>query len=246
MKEGSRTMEAAGKRDTVVMVTGAAGNLGRAVVHELMTNGNRLVCVERSFETLQRVAADYGHASDIVSLGGIDLTDAGSCQEAVRRTLTAFGRIDALVNTVGGFETGPVSEAGIDQWNRLFQMNARTAYTISAAVLPPMQEAGYGRIVHVSAAAGLKAGANQAAYAASKGAVIRLTEAIAAENRDKCISANCILPGTIDTPQNRAAMPNAKTDSWVQPGDIAKLISFLVSPAGGVVTGVAIPATGRI
>lgn len=239
-------METRRKAEPVVMVTGAAGNLGRAVVHELVANGYRLVCVERSFEALERLSANDGQSSDMVHLGGIDLTDADACKGAVDRTLEKFGRIDALVNTVGGFETGPVSEAGIDQWDRLFRMNAQTAYTISAAVLRPMQEVGYGRIVHVSAAPGLKAGANQAAYAASKGAVIRLMEAIAAENRDNRISANCILPGTIDTPQNRAAMPNAKTDSWVQPSDIAKLIGFLVSPAGGVVTGAAIPATGRI
>ncbi|MEH7871255.1 SDR family NAD(P)-dependent oxidoreductase [Rhizobium laguerreae] len=238
-------METAGN-GTVVMVTGAAGNLGRAVVNGLVANRYRLVCVDRSPEALERMSADYDHASDMVRLGGIDLTDADSCKEAVGRALKEFGRVDALVNTVGGFETGPVAEAGINQWERLFRTNAQTAYTISVAVLRPMQEAGYGRIVHIAAAPGLKASANQAAYAASKGAVIRLTEAIAAENRDKRISANCILPGTIDTPQNRAAMPNAKTDSWVQPGDIAKLIGFLVSPAGGVVTGAAIPATGRI
>ncbi|MGM4985849.1 MULTISPECIES: SDR family NAD(P)-dependent oxidoreductase [Rhizobium] len=239
-------METRRKAEPVVMVTGAAGNLGRAVVHELVANRYLLVCVERGFEALERLSANVGQPSDMVHLSGIDLTDADACKGAVDRTLEKFGRIDALVNTVGGFETGPVSEAGIDQWDRLFRMNAQTAYTISAAVLQPMQQAGYGRIVHISAAPGLKAGANQAAYAASKGAVIRLTEAIAAENRDNRISANCILPGTIDTPQNRAAMPNAKTDSWVQPGDIAKLIGFLVSPAGGVVTGAAIPATGRI
>ncbi|NKN02330.1 SDR family NAD(P)-dependent oxidoreductase [Rhizobium leguminosarum] len=237
-------METAGN-GTVVMVTGAAGNLGHAVVHGLVANGYRLVCVERSSEALERLA-DYDHVSDMVRLGGIDLTDTDSCKEAVGRALKEFGRVDALVNTVGGFEAGPVAEAGVNQWERLFRTNAQTAYTISAAVLRPMQKAGYGRIVHIAAAPGLKASANQAAYAASKGAVIRLTEAIAAENRDKRISANCILPGTIDTPQNRAAMPNAKTDSWVQPGDIAKLIGFLVSPAGGVVTGAAIPATGRI
>lgn len=239
-------METAESGKSVVMVTGAAGNLGRAVVHELVTDRHRLVCVERSLEATERLSVDYAQASDMVHLGGIDLSDAGSCKEAVGQALKAFGRIDALVNTVGGFETGPVSDAGIEQWERLFLMNAHTAYIISAAVLRPMQEAGYGRIVHIAAAPGLKAGANQAAYGASKGAVIRLTEAIAVENRDRRITANCILPGTIDTAQNRAAMPGAKTDSWVQPSDIAKLIGFLVSPAGGVVTGAAIPATGRI
>jgi len=239
-------METAVKEKAVVMVTGALGNLGSAVVGELLANRFRIVGVERHSGALDRSSMDGDHASDILHLGGVDLADANACKEAVSKALSAFGRIDALVNTVGGFETGPVGEEGINQWDKLFHLNAKTAYTISAAVLQTMQEAGYGRIVHVAAAPGLKAGANQAAYAASKAAVIRLTEAIAAENRSKRISANCILPGTIDTLQNRAAMPTAKTDSWVKPSDIAKLIGFLVSPAGGVVTGAAIPVTGLI
>ncbi|WP_416067488.1 SDR family NAD(P)-dependent oxidoreductase [Rhizobium sp. ZK1] len=228
----------------VVMVTGAAGNLGGAVVAELLDNGAKVAAVERHLPDQERRAG--WQRGEILDLDGIDLTDLSACQHAVQRTLDVFGRLDALVNTVGGFQTGPVEELGLNQWDQMFQMNARTAYVISAAVLKPMRDAKYGRIVHIAAAPGLKAGANQAAYAASKGAVIRLTEAIAAENREKHITANCILPGTIDTPQNRAAMPNAKTDGWVHPADIAKLIGFLVSPAGGVVTGAAIPATGRM
>lgn len=232
--------------NTVVMITGAAGNLGSALVRELGTNGMRLVCVEHNSEALIRLVKSLPDGSDILQIDGVDLADLASCQKAVDKALARFGRIDALANTVGGFQTGPVAETGLKQWEELFRINARTAYAISAAVLKPMQDAGYGRIVHIAAAPGLKAGINQAAYAASKGAVIRLTEAIAAENRDKRITANCILPGTIDTPQNRSAMPNAKTDSWVQPIDIARLVGFLISPAAGIVTGAAIPATGRI
>ncbi len=230
--------------EMVVMVTGAAGNLGAAVVKEFASNGTRVVAVERNLGA--DLALENRSGGRLLEIGGIDLTDLASCQDAVHRTLDVFGRLDALVNTVGGFQTGPVEEFGLNQWEQMFQMNARTAYAISAAVLKPMREAAYGRIVHIAAASGLKAGANQAAYAASKGAVIRLTEAIAAENRDNRITANCILPGTIDTPQNRAAMPNAKTGGWVQPADIAKLIGFLISPAGGIVTGAAIPATGPV
>lgn len=237
-------MQDVSRTEIVVMVTGAAGNLGAAVVNEFTANGARVVFVERDLDA--RVSPDGNTDGKDLKIGAIDLADPAACQDAVRRTLDAFGRIDVLVNTVGGFRTGPVHETGLDQWDQLFQMNARTAYAISAAVLKPMREAAYGRIVHIAAAPGLKAGANQAAYAASKAAVIRLTEAIAAENRDLRITANCILPGTIDTPQNRAAMPNARTDGWVQPADIAKLIGFLVSPAGGIVTGAAIPATGPV
>jgi NAD(P)-dependent dehydrogenase (short-subunit alcohol dehydrogenase family) len=229
----------------VVLITGAAGNLGSAVVAELAQTGAKMVWVERDGSALDKLADTLPAKVEVLKLGGIDLTNIDSCREAIQRTLDAYGRIDALVNTVGGFQTGPVDEEGIALWDRLFNLNAHAAYAISAAVLKPMQAAGYGRIVHIAAAPGLKAGANQAAYAASKGAVIRLTEAIAAENRDKRITANCILPGTIDTPQNRTAMPNAKTESWVTPRSIAQLITFLISPAAAAVTGAAIPATGK-
>jgi len=228
----------------VVMVTGAAGNLGSAVAGHLASLGLKLVCVERNPQSLDRLAADLPAGAEVLKVPGIDLGDFDACRRAVEAAIDRFGRIDALVNTVGGFKMGPVDEAGLAQWDALLAMNARTAYAISAAVLPAMRKAGYGRIVHVAAAPGLKAGARQAAYAASKAAVIRLTEAIAAEDRAHGISANCILPGTIDTPQNRAAMPGADTGGWVQPSAITRLVAFLISAEAGIVTGGAIPATG--
>jgi NAD(P)-dependent dehydrogenase (short-subunit alcohol dehydrogenase family) len=184
--------------------------------------------------------------TEVLKLPGVDLTDMAACRTAARMGEERFGKIDALVNTVGGFKMAPVSDDDLEQWDALLTMNARSAYAISAAVLPTMQKAGYGRIVHIAAAQGLKAGAQQAAYAASKAAVIRLTEAIAAENRAHRITANCILPGTIDTPQNRAAMPDAKTDTWVSAKAIAQAIAFLVSADAAAVTGAAIPATGLL
>jgi NAD(P)-dependent dehydrogenase (short-subunit alcohol dehydrogenase family) len=228
----------------VIMVTGAAGNLGRAVVEELAGRGLRLACIERNPERLDELAASLPSTVPLLKLPGVDLTDFAACQDAVRQAEERFGAIHALVNTVGGFKMNAVDDKGIEQWDELLTMNARTAYAISAAVLPGMQKAGYGRIVHVAAAQGLKAGSRQAAYAASKAAVIRLTEAISAENRGHGITANCILPGTIDTPQNRAAMPDANRDGWVSAGAIAKLIAYLASADGGIVTGAAIPATG--
>lgn len=228
----------------VILVTGAGGNLGRAVVEEFASRGLKLACIERDPAKLDELVASLPTGASVLKLPGVDLTDFKSCQDAVRKTEETFGAIHALVNTVGGFRMGPVDEKGLDQWDALLNMNARTAYAISAAVLPAMQKAGYGRIVHIAAAPGLKAGGRQAAYAASKAAVIRLTEAIAAEQRAHGITANCILPGTIDTPDNRAAMPDANRDSWVSAGAIAKLIAFLTSAEGGIVTGGAIPATG--
>lgn len=231
-------------KSDVVMITGAAGNLGRAVAAELVSRGMQLACVERNPAKLDELVASLPSGTPVLKLPGVDLTDFASCADAIRQAEEKFGHIHALVNTVGGFRMGPVDEKGLDQWDALLTMNARTAYAISAAVLPAMRKAGYGRIVHVAAAPGLKAGSRQAAYAASKAAVIRLTEALAAEHRAEKITANCILPGTIDTPDNRAAMPDADRSSWVSAASIAKLIAFLASDEGGVVTGAAIPATG--
>ncbi|PDT11179.1 3-oxoacyl-ACP reductase [Rhizobium sp. J15] len=228
-----------------VIVTGAGGNLGRAVVRELAAAGMKLVCINRSSHGLESLANDLPASTEFLPIAGTDLADYGSCTAAVAQAVARFGGVSALVNTVGGFQMGPVGPDAPAQWKMMMTANADTALTISAAVLPIMKAAGYGRIVHVAAAPGLKAGANQAAYAASKAAVIRLTEAIAAECRDDRITANCILPGTIDTPENRAAMPNAKTEGWVSPQSIARLIAFLISPAAAVVTGAAIPSTGR-
>lgn len=229
----------------VVMITGAGGNLGVAVCEELSSlDGARLVCLERNPRTLGALLEHLPSSVEVLGIDGTDLTDVASCAQAVERACDRFGRVDVLVNTVGGFSMGPVDMSGIDRWRQMMSINAQTAFAISAAVLPGMQERKRGRIVHVAAAPGIKAGANQAAYAASKAAVIRLTEAIAAENRNNRITANCILPGTIDTPQNRQAMPTADVNGWVPASSIARLIAFLISEAASAVTGSAISAGG--
>lgn len=229
---------------TCVIVTGAAGNLGQAVVARLAAQGVCLVCVDRTTEALDALVETLPAGTKILTFAGADLSDPVVAQAMTEAAVDCFGGVDALVNTVGGFVTGRVDADAFAQWDVMMTLNARVALVTSIAVLPVMQAAGYGRIVHIAAAPGLKAGANQAAYAASKAAVIRLTESIAAEHRSDRITANCILPGTIDTPQNRAAMPDARSTAWVSADSIAQLILFLISPEASVVTGAAIPATG--
>jgi NAD(P)-dependent dehydrogenase (short-subunit alcohol dehydrogenase family) len=230
--------------NNVVIITGAGGNLGRAVTTALAAQGARLVCVERTAAVLEVLTAQLPSSAVILPLAGVDLTDPAAASKMVEAALDRFGAVSALVNTVGGFTLGRVATEVLSQWDAMMTINARVALVTSVAVLPTMQTARYGRIVHIAAMPGQKAGASQAAYAASKSAVIRLTESIAEEHRKDRITANCILPGIIDTPQNRAAMPDAATDTWVTPQSIAELIAFLVSPAAAVVTGAAIPATG--
>jgi NAD(P)-dependent dehydrogenase (short-subunit alcohol dehydrogenase family) len=232
------------RKPTCMIVTGAAGNLGRATAARLADEGVNLVCVDRTAEALNSMVQTLPVKAKVLTFADADLGNPAVAQAMVESAVNSFGGVDALINTVGGFATGPVNGDALDQWDLMMNLNARVALVTTIAVLPAMQAVRYGRIVHIAAAPGLKAGANQAAYAASKAAVLRLTESIAVEHRSNRITANCILPGTIDTPQNRAAMPDAKVSDWVSPDAIARLISFLVSSAASVVTGAAIPATG--
>ena len=228
-----------------IIVTGAAGNLGSAVARTLALRGARVICADRT-ERAFHSGQDGIDPDRILWCSSHDLADKAAMDAVVSEGLARFGKVTGLVNTVGGFAVGRVAAEALDQWDLMVRLNARVAFVSSAAVLPALQDAGHGRIVHIAAQPGLKAAAGQAAYAASKAAVIRLVEAIAAEHRNDRITANCILPGTIDTPANRASMPNAKPDVWIPPAAIAEVIAYLVSPAGAVVTGAAINATGLV
>ncbi len=228
----------------VVIVTGAGGNLGLAVAQALARCGARLALAERQPENLDRAAAGLS-GTERLSIAGADVRTREGAARIVAETLARFGRVDALVNTVGSFRMARVAEAAADDWTLLMDLNALSALRLSEAVLPPMQAQAYGRIVHVAAAAGQRSFAGASVYAASKAAVLRITEAVSDENKACGITANCVLPGTIDTPQNRAAMPQADASLWVSPQDIAAVVAFLVSREAGAVTGAAIPITGR-
>lgn len=231
--------------DECIIVTGASGNLGAAVSRVLALQGARVACVDRT-EARFDPAADGIDAARVMMITGRDLSSKDAVDAVVAETVARFGKVTGLVNTVGGFATGRVTENALDQWDLMMMLNAKIALITSAAVLPAMKAAGHGRIVHIAAQPGVKATSGQAAYAASKAAVIRIVETIAAEHRADRITANCILPGTIDTPPNRASMPTAKPDTFIPPQSIAEVIAFLMSPAGAVVTGGAIPATGLV
>ncbi len=228
-----------------VIVTGASGNLGAAVSRLICQKGARVVCVDRADDGFAALAEGLD-PDRLLLLNGRDLTQKDVADAVVAETVAHFGNVTGLVNTVGGFRTGRVAADALDQFDTMMMLNARVALVTSAAVLPALMAAGHGRIVQIAAQPGLRAGAGQAAYAASKAAVLRIVEAIAAEHRADRITANCLLPGTIDTPQNRAAMPDARSDVWIPPMAIAEVIAFLLSPAGAVVTGGAIPATGLV
>jgi NAD(P)-dependent dehydrogenase (short-subunit alcohol dehydrogenase family) len=224
-----------------VMVTGAAGNLGRAVAAAFGARGASLVLVDLRAEDLE---AAHGSAADRL-LAPADLLDPASVGRVVEDAMARFGRIDVLCNIAGGFHMGePVHETPDQAWDLMLDMNVRTMLNAVRAVVPRMIEAGGGRIVNVGAAAAQKGVAGMGAYTASKSAVIRLTEAMSAELRERGVNVNCVLPTIIDTPQNRAAMPKADPARWVAPSDLAEAIAFLASDGARAVHGAALPVSG--
>lgn len=228
----------------VAIVTGAAGNLGRATAAAMRSAGASTVLVDGSQEHLQQ--AFPGADPTRLLSGGVDLTDEQSARAVAAAARERFGRIDVLVNTVGGFRGGkPVHEEELATWDLMMAINVRTTLLACRAVLPSLYAQGSGAIVNIAAGAALASPAGLAAYSASKSAVIRLTEALAAEGKTHGVRVNAVLPSTIDTPQNRAAMPNADTSKWVAPEAIADVIVFLASDAARAVTGVALPVFGR-
>ncbi|MCZ7563957.1 MAG: SDR family NAD(P)-dependent oxidoreductase [Burkholderiales bacterium] len=232
--------------DRVVVVTGAAGNLGQAVARAAHAAGAKTALADRSAEQLQRVYGDAGADARRMISGGVDLAEEGSARALAASVRARFGRIDVLVNTVGGFRGGkPAHEEELATWELMMTVNLRTTLHACRAVVPLMLEQGAGAIVNVGAGAALAAPAGLAAYSASKAAVLRLTESLAAEVKDRGVRVNAVLPGTIDTPQNRAAMPDADTSRWVAPEAIAEVIVFLASDAARAVNAVALPVFGR-
>jgi NAD(P)-dependent dehydrogenase (short-subunit alcohol dehydrogenase family) len=230
----------------VVLVAGASGNLGQAVAKAFHSAGAGLALLDRAPDRLEDLYPDLANSPDHLLLGSVDATDADSVESAVQAAVAHFGHIDILANTVGGYRAGtPVHGTSLEAWDFMQDLNLRSAFLLSRAVVPTMLERGSGKIVHTAARAALTGSAKSAAYSVSKSGVIRLVESLAAELRHKGINANCVLPGTIDTPQNRQAMPNADHDRWVPPQAIADVFLFLASDASWVVNGAAIPVYGR-
>jgi NAD(P)-dependent dehydrogenase (short-subunit alcohol dehydrogenase family) len=227
-------------RGKTCLITGAAGNLGRAVAGAFGADGASLILMDHQKDHLQSA---YGNEGEGKQFALADLRDA----QSVARALPAGIRIDILCNIAGGFRMGqPVHETPDEVWDLMLGLNAKSVINCARAVVPGMLARGQGKIVNVAAIAGLSGKANMGAYIASKSAVIRLTESMSAELRDKGINVNCILPSIIDTPQNRADMPKADPRRWVAPEALADVVLFLASDAARAIHGAAIPVAGLV
>src|SRR5436190_5551050 len=233
-------------QNKVTIITGAVGNLGTATARLFQQAGAKTVLVDRSPDRVREAFKHIANSKDHLLAGGVDLSDATSLGKLIEQTLGKFGRVDALVNTVGGYRGGkPVHEADLADWDFLFNVNVRTTLLCCRAVIPQMLRQSRGTIINVASRDGLAGSAGYAAYSASKSAVLRLTESLASELKASGININCIMPGTIDTPQNRAAIPNGDFSKWVAPEAIADVILFLASDDSRAINGAAIPVYGK-
>jgi NAD(P)-dependent dehydrogenase (short-subunit alcohol dehydrogenase family) len=232
--------------DQVVVITGAAGNLGRATAFAFHAAGAKLALIDRRRKDIHAVFGDEIPEGEYCYPVSTDLMDEESVAQMASSIWKRFGRIDVLVNIAGGFAMGtPVSETPLSTWDFMLNLNARTVFLVSRALIPHMMEQNAGKIVSLAARAALAGKANMAPYIVSKSAVVRLTESMAAEMQDHNINVNCVLPGTIDTPRNREENPDADFSKWVTPQAIADVILFLSSNGARAINGASIPVYGR-
>jgi NAD(P)-dependent dehydrogenase (short-subunit alcohol dehydrogenase family) len=223
----------------VVIITGASGGLGTVVTKAFLDAGARVIGVDRSAN--HRVPA---HPS--LSHFAVQIDNTEAVQALINDVIGTYGRVDGVVHLVGGFEGGKrVDETSDETWEKLIAVNLRPAWVLARAVLPAMREARRGAFVAIGSSAALDPVPTLSAYGASKAALISLVRTMAAENRGFGVRANVITPNTMDTPANRAAMPDVDPATWVQPANVASLLLWLISDAGAEVNGAVIPLPGR-
>jgi NAD(P)-dependent dehydrogenase (short-subunit alcohol dehydrogenase family) len=222
----------------VIVVTGASGALGKVVVTSALAQGALVAGVDHA-------ASHVAPTPNRIELGSVDLTDAAQASKAIDAAASHFGKLDALINIAGGFAFETIAEGDPKTWQRMHALNVMTALNASRSAILHLVASSSGRIVNVGAMGALQAGSGMGAYAASKAGVHRLTEALAAEWKGK-ITVNAVLPSIIDTPANRASMPNADFAKWVTPEELAEVILFLASDAASAVTGALLPVSGRV
>jgi NAD(P)-dependent dehydrogenase (short-subunit alcohol dehydrogenase family) len=228
---------------SAVIVTGGTGALGRAVVVHLLARGSRVAVPYRDGEGWRSLQAAAGAGAPLTGLAA-DLGDPEKARAFVEQAVTALGGLDGLALVAGGWAGGrPFAEAPADEWTRMLRQNLDTAANACRAALPHLEAKG-GSVVAVGSHAVLAGGAGMAAYAVSKLALHGLVRVLALEYRDRGVRVNAVLPGTIDTPSNRRALPRADRSSWTAPEAIARTVAFLLSPDSAPTTGALVPVDG--
>ena len=227
-------------KDQVVLVTGASGGLGTYVTQAFLDAGLTVIGTSRKIQQSDFAGANF------TAIPGEISTQAGA-KALVEAVLARFGRLDVLAHTVGGFAGGQsVADTDDATFQRMLALNVNSFLYILRASIPALRKSGHGRIIAIGSRAAVEPGAGVGAYSASKAAMVSLVKTVAAENRDASVTANVILPGTMDTPANRMAMPGADFSKWVQPANVASLAVWLASDAARDISGAAIPVYGDV
>lgn len=225
-------------KDKVVLVTGANGGLGTYVTQAFLDAGATVVGTSRKIQQ-----SEFG--SDNFTAIPAELSSRQNAQAVVDQVVARFGRLDVLAHTVGGFAGGAaVADTDDATFQLMLNLNLNATFHILRAAIPALRRTGAGRIIAIGSRSALEPGATVGAYSASKAAMLSLVQTVAIENRDAGLTANVILPGTMDTPGNRAAMPGADFSKWVQPANVASLVLWLATDAAKEVNGAAIPVYG--
>jgi NAD(P)-dependent dehydrogenase (short-subunit alcohol dehydrogenase family) len=221
--------------DRVVLITGAKGGLGSLVTQRFLGTGATVVGMARSITQEDWAAANF------VALPA-DLTKSASVNSMIGAIIGRYHRLDALIHVVGGFAGGKtIADTDDSTWEQMRDLNLTSAFYVFRAAIPHLRKSGSGRMVAIGSLAAVEPHAGLAAYVTFKAALVSFVRTVALENKDAGLTANVVLPSTMDTPANRKAMPGADFSKWVQPGDVADLILWLADERAAHITGTAIP-----
>jgi NAD(P)-dependent dehydrogenase (short-subunit alcohol dehydrogenase family) len=222
----------------VVLITGAKGGLGSFVTQRFLATGVTVVGASRS------IAAEDFPVPNFVALL-VDFTKAAAVDRAIGSVIDRYGRLDVLVHVLGGFAGGmSVAETDDATWDQMRDLNLTSAFYVLRAAIPHLRKSGAGRIVAIGSLTAVEPHAGLGAYVTFKSALVSLVRTVALENKDKGLTANVVLPGTMDAPANRKAMPGANFSKWLKPADVADLVLWLADERAAHITGTAIPIDG--
>ncbi len=223
----------------VVLVTGANGGLGTYVTQAFLDAGATVIGTSRKIQQ-----SDFNNPN--FSAVPAEISTREGAKVLVDQVVARYGKLDVLAHTVGGFAGGQsIADTDDATFQRMFDLNLYCVFHILRAAVPPLRQTGTGRIIAIGSRAALEPGAGVGAYSASKAAMVSLIKTVALENKDAGLTANVILPGTMDTPANRKAIPNADVSKWVQPAAVAGLVVWLAGDSGKDVNGAVIPVYGK-
>lgn len=229
----------------VVLINGATGGLGPAVVAAFSEPNTKLILSASNQAKLEELAAECGLAPDQALLLPHNALDPAAVEQAIKTAEERTGQIDVVVQVTGAFEMLPITQMDAQAWNRLVGLNLNAAFFVAHAVLPGMLARQTGKLIFVSSRGGSQPAANLSGYGASKAGLEMLVHNLAEETRQHGVNVNAVAPSVIDTAPNRAAMPNADYSAWVTPESIAEVIRFLASAAARDIHGAIIPIYGR-